>query len=205
MSKQDTLVITPVAILSYPHLDAPQKPQKPTDKAKFGTVLVFPAGTDLAAMKKAAMAAATERWGDKAAGYVTVGGKGSTFRNDVMNKDGTRKYDDGAVYISAKNESQPGLVYSWPGEEKHPTTGKLLPARIPQEKIREVLYAGAVVIAQLRAFAYNHSGNEGIGWALNNIQKKADGKRLDNRQDATEAFDADLNAAPADLAALGIA
>jgi hypothetical protein len=58
------------------------------------------------------------------------------------------------------------------------------------------------VRAQLRAFSYDSNGNKGVSFALNNIQKLGDGERLDNRQAATDAFEADLSAAPADISAL---
>jgi hypothetical protein len=184
-----TLVMTPVATLSYPHIHEPQPPQPgSTAKPKYSAVFVFPAGTDLSALKAAALAAATEKWGAKGAARVTVGGKGSTFRSDVEGK-----YPEGSIYISARSEQKPGAVYRWAGPD-----GKK-PATIENEKLKDVLYPGAQVRGQLRAFAYDKAGNIGVSFALNNIQKMGEGERLDNRQDAADAFDADLSAVPADL------
>ena len=191
MASEQTLLITPKATLSYPHLDKPQAAQNDGEKDKYSVVLVFAPGTDLAPLKAAALAAATEKFGAaKAASMVTVGGKGSTFRNDV-----TGKYPEGSIYISARSEQKPGLVYLHAGPD-----GK--PARVEEDKVREVFYAGCQVRAQLRAYGYDKKGNKGIGWAPNNIQKLGEGERLDNRMAAEDAFEADLNATPADLAGL---
>lgn len=195
--KDVTLVITPKATLSYPHIAKAQPGQKEGDKPKFSSVFVFAPNSDLKSLYAAAAAAANEKWPGKAAAMVTTGGKNSTFRNDVIDpSSGKRKYPDGCIYISARSDNKPGVVYLHAGAD-----GKT-PAVIPDDKIAEELYAGAQVRAQLRAFAYDKGVNKGIGWAFNNIQKLGDGDRLDNRQAATEAFDADLNAVPAELSGL---
>ncbi|MDQ3222323.1 MAG: DUF2815 family protein [Gemmatimonadota bacterium] len=193
-TKDATLVITPKATLSFPHIAKAQPGLKADDKPKFSGVFVFAPGTDLKPLYEAAAAAANAKWPGKAPAMVTTGGKNSTFRNDVVDPaSGKRKYVDGSIYISARSEQKPGTVYLHAGPD-----GKK-PAVIPAEKITEELYAGAQVRVQLRAFAYDKGVNKGIGWALNNIQKLGDGPRLDSRQAADEAFDADLNATPAGL------
>lgn len=203
MSKNDnsaaTLVTTPVGTLSFPHIDSPQIPdadelangKKPT----YSAAIIFNKAADLKAMKAAALAAAVAFFGEKeGAKMVTMGGKGSTFRTDM--RDGYP--EDAVAYVNARSTTQPGTVYLWaaPGTTK--------PAEIPQDKIREELYPGAQVRAVLRAYGYNKKGNRGIAWALNHIQKVADGTRLDNRQKATDAFEADLSVTPSDLSALGL-
>lgn len=196
-AKAATLVTTPKAMLSYPHLDVAQPGQKPGDKAKFSATFVFAPGTDLSVLQAAVMAAAEEKYPGKAAELFRIGTLRSPFRKDAEAKG----YPAGSIFVNCRTERQPGLVYLWPGSEKD-ANGRVLPARIPQDKIREDLYAGAFVRAQLRAFAYDNSGNKGVSFALNNVQKLADGDRIDGRQDATEAFDADLNTAPADISSL---
>ncbi len=192
MAEKDvTLVVTPKAVLSYPHLDKPQAPQKPTDKPKYSAALVFAPGTDLAALQAAVMAAGEERWPGKFAEMVRVQAARSPFRKDAEAKG----YPAGSVFLNVRTEQKPGVVYLHAGSD-----GK--PARVPDEKIREELYPGCFVRAQVRAFAYDSNGNKGVSFALNNIQKLGDGERLDNRQAAEDAFEADLNAAPADLAGL---
>ena len=196
MAKIDPmLVITPEATLSYPHLDVPQQPKKPTDKAKYSSTLVFDPGTNLDAMMAAAMAAGEEKWGAKFAEMVRIQAVRMPFRKDAEAKG----YKAGSVFVNARSEQKPGVVYRHAGPD-----GK--PAIIPDSKIKEEMYPGERVRAQIRAFAYDTSGNKGVSFALNNVQRMGNGTapRLDNRQAATDAFEADLNAAPADLQKLGL-
>ena len=51
-----------------------------------------------------------------------------------------------------------------------------------------LLYSGCVVRADLSPFAYKNGGNCGIGWWLNSIMVVRDGKRLDGKQNASDAF-----------------
>lgn len=191
MTQDSTLIVTPKATLSYPHLDQPQKPQKPTDKPKYSLALVFPEGSDLAAMQAAVLAAAEAKWPGKSAEMFRVGALRSPFRKDAEAKG----YPAGSIFVNARSEQQPGMVYLHAGPDKKP-------AKVAAEDVREVFYPGALVRAQLRAFAYDNSGNKGVSFALNNVQKLGDGDRLDNRQAAEDAFEADLNATPADISGL---
>ena len=51
-----------------------------------------------------------------------------------------------------------------------------------------LLYSGCVVRADISPFAYQNAGNSGIGWWLNSLMLVRDGKRLDGKQDAADAF-----------------
>jgi hypothetical protein len=191
MSTTTTKVITPKAMLSYPHLDKPQAGQKPGDKAKYSATLVFVEGTDLAALKAAALAAAEEKYPGKAQEMITKGILKTPFRKDAEAKG----YPAGSVFINVRSEQKPGAVYAHAGPDKKP-------AVVPEDKIREEFYPGSFVRASLRAFAYDNSGNKGISFALNNVQKLADGERLDGRIAAEDEFDAELASAPADISSL---
>lgn len=191
MSDSKTLVVTSKAMLSYPHLDVPQLPQDGKGKPKFSATFVFPEGTDLSALVAAAEAAAEEKWAGKSKEMFRTGALRSPFRKDAEAKG----YTPGSIFVNTRSERKPGLVYLHAGADQKP-------ARIEEEKVKDVLYPGCFVRAQLRAFAYDSNGNKGVSFALNNIQKLADGERIDGRQDATEAFEADLSAVPADISAL---
>lgn len=195
MATDNLLVITPEAMLSYPHLDVPQAPQKgsaPGTKSKYSATLVFGPGVDLATLVTAANAAGEEKWpGGKFAEMVKVGAARSPFRKDAEAKG----YAPGSIFINVRSEQKPGAVYRYAGPDKKPVV-------IPEGKVKEDLYPGCKVKAQIRFFPYDSNGNKGVSAALNNIQKWDEGERLDNRVAATEAFDADLNAAPASLAGL---
>lgn len=50
------------------------------------------------------------------------------------------------------------------------------------------LYSGCIVRADITPFAYLNAGNAGVGWYLNSIMLVRDGKRLDGKLDAADAF-----------------
>lgn len=173
-------VITPKAILSYPHLFEPQIPPGQTDPV-YSCTLVFPEGSDLTDLRKAAEAVGQEKWGAKFAGGVKDGKIKLPFRTDGEEKG----YPEGSVFINVKSKAAPGVVSIYPGAD-----GK--PQRIDDPS---QVYAGCQVRVSLRAFAYDVNGNRGISFALNNVQKVADGQRLDGRSRAEDEFEADSNAA----------
>lgn len=188
---------TAVVTLSFPWLDKAQPPKKITDDPKFGAALVFASREDLEPVYQAAIQVATEKWGPtKGPKMVTIGGKGSTFRNDVEGK-----YPEGSIYIGARNKNKPGLVYRHAGSKTN-AAGKALPAEVEEKDIREVFYPGAQVKASIDVFTYDHPENKGVTFGLNHLQKWADAERIDGRGPANEAFDADMNEAPAGLAGL---
>jgi hypothetical protein len=179
-------VISPECILSFPDLF------EADEKGKFGAALVFPAGTDLTELKKAVLAVAQEKFGDKAAAMIQkgqlrfMGGPHHTFRTD-----GEDKYGEGAIYINARSNTRPGIVSIYPDAQGRPSM-------ITDES---QIYPGCVCKVSLSPFYYDIDGNKGITWGLNNIQKIRDGDRLDSRVSAADEFSADPNAM-ADLASL---
>lgn len=184
----ETKIITPEAMLSYPHIDKPQEPKDGKGNPKYSATLVFAPGTDLSALEAAAVAAAEDKYPGKGKAMLAKGQLRSPFRKDAEAKG----YAEGSVFVNVRTEQQPGCVYLHAGADKRP-------APIAQEDIREQLYPGAIIRASLRAFAYDSNGNKGVSFALNNIQKLRDGERLDGRVAAEDEFDADLSATPASL------
>lgn len=193
-------VITPKAILSYPHLHKPQDP-KPGQDPKYSATLVFVEGTDTTALQQAAIAAASDKF---PSGYKLPNGQvitiqqafaenilRSPFRKDALAKG----YPSGSIFINVRTTKKPAVVYAQAG-----ANGKPVP--MPEEKMKDELYPGAIVRASVAAFYYDRDGNKGVSFALNNIQKLADGDRLDGRVAAEDEFDADLSQPPADIAGL---
>jgi hypothetical protein len=188
-------VITPRAILSYPKLakaEAGGENQKP----KFSCALVFTREAIAAqpeafqAIKTAIMNAAKEKWSDKAEAMFRTNKLKNPLRStDAEEKDG---YPAGSYFLNARSDTRPGCVYAHAGAD-----GK--PAVIALEDIEEQCYPGAIVRASLSFYSYDREGNRGVGVALNNIQKLADGERLDSRVKAQDEFDVDLTAEPASL------
>ncbi len=179
-----TKVITPEAVLSYPHLFEPNTPPGAAEPV-YSCALVFTKGTDLSELKKAALAAAQEKFGNKAESLIRDGKLRMPFRTDAEDKG----YPEGSVFMNVKNKSKPGIVSIYPGPD-----GKPQPINDEGQ-----IYAGCKVRASLRAYAYDVSGNKGVAFSLGNMQKMADGERLDGRKRAEDEFEADLSAKPAAL------
>lgn len=191
MTATSTKVITPVATLSYPHLDKPQAGRKVTDKSKYSATFVFPPGADLSALVAAATAAGHAKFPGRYDEMLRLGQLKSPFRKDAEAKG----YKDGSVFINVRTEQQPGIVYAHAGPD-----GK--PAKMEQAKIRDEMYPGVQVRGSITFFGYDTDGNRGISAALNNVQKIGEGTRLDGRAAAEDEFTADLSAAPADISGL---
>lgn len=172
-------IITPKAMLSYPHLFTPQAAQD-GGKEKYSCALVFDADTDISFLKKAAIETAIEKWGEKAKDMIRKGQLRMPFRDG-----GEKDYPEGSTFINVRSDRQPGIVSLIPD----PKTGRPLPITDPDD-----VYAGAIVRASIAPFAYDTNGNRGVSFALNNIQKLADGERIDGRTRAEDEFDADPNA-----------
>lgn len=186
-----TKAISQVGTLSYPHIAKPQAAEE-GKVAKYSATVIFgetqPDGkkTDLTGLQAAAIAAAEAAYPGKGAEMLRKGQLKSPFRTDCEAKG----YKNCIAFINGRTEKQPGAVFSYADE----TTGK--PKAIPLDKIETELYPGAQVRVSVNAFAYNQSGNKGVSFALNNIQKVADGERIDGRAKAEDEFASDLSQAP---------
>lgn len=182
-TKDTTKVITGEVILSYPHLFTPKANDK--GKLKYSAALLFPVGYDLTPLLAAAKAAGESFFQGKYNQLRQMEGFKSGFR-----RDGLAKGYPVEVYINASSDNPVGVVDRY----LDPETKKPRKITDPNE-----VYAGCIVKASIRAFGYDNSGNKGISWALNNIQKWAEGDRLDGRKKAEDEFDADLSAPVASL------
>lgn len=178
-------VITPEAVISYPYIFTPQKDDK--GREKYSAALVFLPGTDISALKQAAMSVLIDKFGEKeAANKISKKQVRMPFRDDAEAKG----YPEGSIFINVRSEKQPGVVSIYPD----PATGKPMPIVDP-----DAIYPGAFVRASLTAFYYDQEGNRGVSFGLNNLQKTRDGERLDGRSSAQDEFEADPNAKLADL------
>jgi len=177
-------------MLSYPHLFTPQDPMEEGGQPKYAAAIVFPEGADLTAMRQAVAVAAEEKFGSKAKQLLKSGKLRLPFRDDWEEKG----YPENSIFITAKSNNAPGVVSRY----ADPETGKA--QRITNE---DDIYPGALVRFSVTAYGYDVKGNKGITFALNNVQKWADGERLDGRVKAEDEFEAEAPA-DADLSALEV-
>jgi len=121
---------------------------------------------------KAAIAAAME------AGATTLKGK-KGLRNPLRDGDKEREGDgayEGAMFLNASSEQQPGIVQYSSDGDPDPITDQ-----------RE-FYSGCHGYASINFFAYNKKGNAGIGVGLNHVMKVKDGDPLTGRGSAESDF-----------------
>ena len=169
-------VKTPEFRLSFPALYKPKSFEQ--QEAKYSCVMLFDkTKADLTGMKKAVVAAATEKWGAK---EKWPKGMKTPFR------DGDEKEDmdgyKGHTFVSASSKQAPQIVdYKGPGVRPEP---------IPETDNR--CYAGCYARATLIAFAYDKAGNRGVSFSLQNVQVLRDGKPFSGRKNAEDEFSDDL-------------
>lgn len=172
-----TRVITPEAILSYPHLEEPEANDQGV--LFYNTQLVFLSDVDLTPLKNAVYAAAQNQFGSNVESQLKK--LRLPFRTDWEAKG----YPEGSTFFSCKTKSKPGIVGLAPGSDGRPAP------------YQGEIYPGLIVRASINAYFYKQQGG-GIGMGLGNIQVIRDGERLDNRVSAEDEFTADANASPTD-------
>ena len=160
-------IITPACVLSYPNLFEARGFNG--GDPKYSAALVFLAGTDIGALKRAALEALQERWGTKVEDMLRQRQLRLPFRDGIE-----KGYPDGSAFINVTTQQRPGLVDQRVQPIIDPST----------------LYPGCIVRASVRAFTYDKAGNRGVSFGLLNIQKMRDGDRLDSRTRPEDDFDA---------------
>lgn len=189
-----TRIVTPVAILSFPHLWTVWRGKKGEQDPKYGATFIFPKGTDLTPLLQAALQALKEEF-DDVENRVKTGELHLPFR-----KDGARYgYPEGSIFIGASRHERFGAP-SCVSRYRDPATNKahiITQAEQVTGNPNE-LYPGCKVKGLLSCYAYNNV-RKGVSFGLNGVQKWEDGERLDNRVAAEEVFEADLAEQPASL------
>jgi hypothetical protein len=168
-----TKVVTGKIRLSYVHLF--EAYSSTDDDPKFSCVLLIPK-TDkvtIAALRAAQQSALA----NGASG--TFGGKAPKSWKDTIH-DGDEEADldknpeyAGMLYMNVSSKTRPGIV----GPD-------LLPILDSTE-----VYSGCFARVSLNAFPYSNSGNQGVSFGLNHVQKLADGDFLGGRSRAEDDFD----------------
>ena len=166
-----TKVVTGKARLSYVHVFEPYAFDSDPDKQQYSVCILIPkTDKDTLGRIKAALEAAKQdgmkKWGGKVP---------AKMWNPVRDGDEEHPEDEafvGHYYLNAKSKQKPGVV-----------DANLNPIIDPEE-----LYSGCYGRASVTFFPFSAAGNNGIGCALNNIQKLADGEALSTRASAQDDF-----------------
>lgn len=157
--------------VSFPAILKPKSFQG--QEPKYSIVMLFPKSTDLKELKRAVQNAAIEKWGvdqkDWPKNLKLPFRKGDEFPE--------RKGYPGHIFVGASSKEKPGLVDQRKNYIHAETGGE------------EIFYAGCYARASLIAFAYDTSGNRGVSFSLQNIQKTRDGEKFSGRKAAEEEFD----------------
>ena len=167
-------MVTGEMIISYPAVFTPK--ENLSGQLKYScSLLVDKKDTKTVKELKAAIDKAIEK------GKSTIwGGKVPPFRYEPL-RDGDAELENGSkddpaykgrYFLNCTSNDAPGIV----GADAKPL--------MDQTK----LFAGCIVRADISAFAYKNSGNNGVAWGLNNIMLVREGKRLDGRSTAEDAF-----------------
>lgn len=191
-------VVTPKARASFVWVFKPKADKNnPEKKPKYSVLLLFPKGTDLSELRKAAAAAAEAKWGGTAAAKTKHPKYKSPFKDQSTLVDGDGKpyagVMEGGVAIEAWSYTAPGVV----GPKMDPSTGKVEVITAEQD-----FYSGVWARAKVRAYAWeNPQGGFGISFDLQNIQKLADDEKLgggrNKPEDDFQPVDAPADAASA--------
>lgn len=201
-----TRVLTPVCILSYPHIALPKEDD--SGKKKYQCALVFDAEAmatpEFAAMKAAMAEAFAAKIPDAQKRAAMI--QSPNFKRGIRT-DGIDKYEavGGACFLNARSDTQPGVVYTFPDTANPRPDGTYPPMKMDPKDYAEKLYPGARVRASITAFYFDKAGNRGLAWALNNLQLVGDGTRLDSRVAAHNEFGATDDAPMLTTAANGTA
>jgi hypothetical protein len=168
-------VYTPVFRASFPNVFKARKNDL-NGKDEYSVVALFPKGTDLTELKKAAEAAVKEKWGADPAKWPKL--LKSPFRDQAeREKEGKlpQGYEAGAIFMNLKSTQKPGLI-------KH-ENGQAVDITDSSE-----FYAGCYAKATVRAYAYDQKGNKGVAFGLQNILKVKDGDPIGNRSKPEDDF-----------------
>lgn len=138
---------------------------------KYSLTMLFDEGTDLSKIEDEIEKTIIAKWGKKRPAGLKL-----PFR-DAGEKEQYTGFESGMIFANATTTTKPGVVDS----------------NLDPIMSKEYFYAGCYARASISVFAYNTKGNAGVGLGLNNIQKLAEGERIDGRTKAEEDFEPYIN------------
>lgn len=164
---------TPIGLLAFPHLFTP-KPRAEGKDPDYSCTLIFNKAAQetpqFKALRAAARKVAEEKWPKEEQRK----GIRTPFRKGEEKSDKYDGYEPGDVFITAWSKFAPGVV--------DPSVQNI---EVPSD-----VYAGQYARATIVPFAYEKSGNKGVGFMLNNVQiTRMSAPRLDGKRNASDDFD----------------
>lgn len=162
-------IVTPVGRLSFPRVFEPGRADPDSD-LKYSCTLLFDDDVDLTKLKKAAQAAAMEKFGDKAAALLKAGAIRLPFRRQEE-KPNLSGYGEG-VFIGFNNSRKPAVL----DPKRQPVTDE------------EEVYPGRYARCVVDCYAWDHkSGGKGVSFSLTALQLGPHGERIDGRMSTAQA------------------
>lgn len=169
----ETSVITPPGTASYAFVFNAQPSMNAGQEPKFSLTVLVDKDEDFKAMKKAVIAAAEKKFGEKARAMIKKGIIKTPFRDGDIEREDDPLYA-GKIFFSAKSGTKPQVV----DKRLNPIVDEM------------DFYSGCVCRASVNAFGYDVNGNKGVALGLNNVQKLGEGERIAGRKPAADEFDA---------------
>jgi hypothetical protein len=171
-------VRTPIGVLSFPHLFV-AKPATLGGDPRFSLNLIFDQAAqktpEYQELRKLVVDAIEDEWGQgkaRDAEWMKKMKLRLPFRK-CSERDYTGYDVEGGVFIAPWSKNQPGVIDA-----------------SQQDMVASDVWAGQLARCSVHAFTYEHSGNKGVSFNLNNVQiVKAKMPRLDGRKAAREEFD----------------
>ena len=164
-------LITPVGTASYAFVFRPQPSMNAGQEPKYSITMLIDKGKDLSELKKACLEAAEEKFGAKAKSMIQSGKLNMPFRDGDEEREDDPVYK-GKVFFSAKSTTKPGVIDQ----------------RKDEIFDESEFYSGCLARISVKPFGYDVSGNRGVAFLLNNVQKAGDGERLSGKPGAGDEF-----------------
>jgi hypothetical protein len=169
-AKPSAKIITPVGRLAFQSLFTPAVNKlNPNAPAKYETIVVFDKDADISAIEAIVAEASKNVFGTEE----LPEGAYNPIRDASEKAKHGEPFTSGGKMIKVKSQFAPGIV-----------DAKLQPIIDSSE-----IYPGVFAMVQIHAYGYDNA-TQGVGFGLDNVQKRADGPAADGRIDAASAFDA---------------
>lgn len=146
--------------ISFPSLFQPKKGED-SGKEKYSVNILFPAGADLALLRKAAGEKAREKWSN-------AGQPGGPSLHSPFRDQGERSYDGytaGSVFMACYAERQPPVV-------------DIRGVPIIEAEADKKVYPGAWALVTIRPFVFDVKMKKGVSFGLQSVMIIADDIRL---------------------------